>query len=188
MAVKKAKNGRSGTAVSDTKVLDAVDNPWKVGRIFLEWGALLACVVALVQGAGGLQPWSITVLTILGWAAATTAIFEHRWHKTKPWHAAGCAMGALMVVCLLGFVAWPRSKPPLVANISPTDKVYIDSLSGTIHQPGKVDAYSEINLPGLSKFLLIKIPDQQAYASLSFLMWVEKIKIGSLPTYLAATF
>jgi hypothetical protein len=92
------------------------EDSWKIARIFLEWGTLVACIIALVQGSGGLSPSSVCTLAILGAAAATTAVFEHGWYK--PWFR--CLFCLLVIwgcMAWLSYEVWP--KKPEAQKVTP---------------------------------------------------------------------
>jgi hypothetical protein len=87
---------------------------WRIGRIFFEWAAVLACIIALVQGAGSISKWSIIALAIFGSAAALTAIFEHKFNKVLT------IVLALLVVSgmsILAFAVWPKPVKQIVLQV-----------------------------------------------------------------------
>jgi hypothetical protein len=105
----------------------AARNEWRIARICLWWGVFVACVIALIQGAGGLQPWSIITLSALGAAAASTAIFEHGWHRAPspigtPIRAAILLALVWGVMALVAYGAWPKSQ--LVIEVEPQNMLF----------------------------------------------------------------
>ena len=86
---------------------------WRIARILFWWGTLVACVVALVQASGSMRPWSIVVLGMFGAGAATTAVFEHGWHRAST-SGKTFAKGTLILIFLwggmavLGSTVWPK--------------------------------------------------------------------------------
>lgn len=98
------------------------NRPWRITRISLEWGAAIASLIGLIQGAGSLNPGSVVALVIFGGTALTIAVIEHGWYRApKP---IGTPVRFLFFLALIwgpmsgiGYYAWPKEKPQIVKAV-----------------------------------------------------------------------
>ena len=94
---------------------------WRTPRIFLEWGAAVACIITLLAGKDSIQRSAVMGLVVCGSLAASFAVHEHGWMRAPRW--LGAPIRPLILLGLIwgvmggfGYYVWPP-EPSYVAML-----------------------------------------------------------------------
>ena len=89
---------------------------WRNPRISLWWSTTAGCIISLLAGAGSMTKFAVVGLVICGSVAASTAAFEHGWHRAPlrigtPIRATILLFLIWAPMCILGHYVWPKGRP-----------------------------------------------------------------------------